>query len=57
VAGFGSTHSQPTVAWAGNSSVVSAEGPERSLQFYWQTIGAKPWNPELVAGKNTTYAP
>jgi hypothetical protein len=36
--------------------VIVAEGPLNSLDFYWQTIGAKQWNARVVAGWFTTYS-
>jgi hypothetical protein len=44
------------VAQVGNSSVIAAAGPLGSLKFYWQTIGAVPWHPELVAGPGSTFS-
>jgi hypothetical protein len=36
---------------------VVAEGPDNSLDFYWQVNGTTPWYPETVAGAGTTYSP
>ena len=44
----------PSVAQVGGSSVIAAVAVNGSLQFYWQTIGTSPWNPEQVAGPGTT---
>jgi hypothetical protein len=48
------TASAVSVAPVGRSSVIAAEGPGHTLVFYWQTIGAKPWNREIVAAGGTT---
>ena len=46
-----------SVAHVGNSSVIAAEGPSHSLDFYWQPINStSPWQKELVDGAGTTYA-
>ncbi|MGH3286016.1 MAG: hypothetical protein ACRDPD_15230 [Streptosporangiaceae bacterium] len=39
----------------GNSVDIVAQGVN-SLDFYWQTDGASGWNPEVVAGTQTTYS-
>jgi hypothetical protein len=36
--------------------VIAAEGPNNSLDFYWQQNGATGWNPETVAGARSTYS-
>ena len=51
-----STASAVSVAPAGQSSVIAAQGPFGSLDFYWQTIGTKPWNRETVAGPGSTFS-
>jgi len=60
VAGPGSIFTEfvggPSVAQVGNSSVIAAEGPNQTLDFYWQTIGTGPWHPEEVAGPGSTYS-
>jgi len=38
------------------SSVIAAQGPGKSLMFYWQTIGTVPWHAEQVAGPGTTFS-
>ena len=38
------------------SSVIAAQGPGKSLMFYWQTIGTVPWHAEQVAGSGTTFS-
>jgi hypothetical protein len=39
------------------SAVIAATGPDNSLMYYRQPIGAPPpWNPEQVAGPADTYA-
>jgi hypothetical protein len=39
------------------SAVIAATGPDNSVWFYWQTIGAPPpWNAEQVAGPGTTFS-
>jgi hypothetical protein len=66
-AGMGSTLlAGPTVATAGpvtaadHSSVIAIEGPDNSLDFYWQafgtTPGSTPWREEVVAGPGTTFS-
>ena len=45
---------QPTTVALGNSSLIAAVGTDNSLQFYYQTIGTGPWNPEQVAGPGST---
>jgi hypothetical protein len=42
LAGSATSASANTVAQVGRSSVIAAEGPGHSLDFYWQTIGAVP---------------
>jgi hypothetical protein len=44
------------VAQVGRSSVIAAEGPGQSLEFYWQATGTVPWHPEQVAGPGTTFS-
>ena len=45
-----------SVTQVGNSSVMAAEGPNHSLDFYWQTIGTSPWHREVVAKAHTTFS-
>ena len=44
------------VAQVGNSTVIATQGPGNSLQFWWQPIGSRQWNPEQVAGPDTTFS-
>ena len=44
------------VAQVGNSSVIAAQGPGNSLQFYWQPIGSQQWNTEQVAGPGSAFS-
>jgi hypothetical protein len=46
----------PSLAQLGNSSVIAAEGPSHSLNFYWQSIGSNLWNPQTADGPGPTYA-
>ena len=46
-----------TVALVGNSSVIVSEGPNHSLWYYWQAIGATSWHREKVAGKTARTLP
>ena len=39
-----------------NGVNIAAEGPNHTLKFFWATNGSSTWNPEQVAGKNTTYS-
>ena len=36
--------------------LVTAEGPNHSLKFYWALIGKSLWTSETVAGDSTTYS-
>jgi hypothetical protein len=38
----------------GNSVNIAAEGAANSLDFYWAVNGSPTWNPEVVAGTDTT---
>ena len=38
------------VTQVGDSSVIAAQGIGNSLQFWWQPIGSRQWNQEVVAG-------
>jgi hypothetical protein len=48
--------SAPSVAQVGNSSVIAAEGPGNSLNFYYQPIGASGWTPETAGVAGTTFS-
>ena len=45
-----------SVVQVGGSSVIAAEGPNHSLDFYYQAVGTAGWHEEVVAGANTTYS-
>jgi hypothetical protein len=45
----GTVSSSPSVAWVGNSSVITASDDDGNLWYFWQTIGTGGWNEELVA--------
>ena len=47
------TFSAPSLAQIGNSACVIAQGPADSINFYWQTIGTKSWQPQTVASSAT----
>ena len=47
---LGNAFSAPSVAQVGNSSVIAVQGGSNSLQFWWQPIGSRQWNQEVVAG-------
>jgi hypothetical protein len=36
------------VAQVGDSSVIAVQGRGNSLVFYWQPIGSRQWNQEIV---------
>jgi hypothetical protein len=40
--------SSSSVAQVGGSAVIAVTQQDNNLWFYWQAIGAAPWNPELV---------
>lgn len=42
-----------SVAQVGDSAVIAAVGLDKSLWFYWQTIGTAIWHPEQVAPAGT----
>ena len=42
------------MAQVGGSPVIAAESYNRTLSFYYQAIGTKPWHAELVANAGTT---
>ncbi len=46
--------SSGSVAPVADNTVIAAQGPGGSLQFYWQPVGSGQWNPEQVAGPGTT---
>jgi hypothetical protein len=54
VTGNQTTYSAPSIAQVGDSTVIAAESYNRTLSFYYQTIGTRPWYPELVAGAGST---
>jgi len=56
VAGPGTTFSAPSLALGNNSTSIAAQGPNHSLEFYWQTIGGTVWGQESVNGSNSTYS-
>ncbi len=57
VGGPGTTFSAPTIATGNNSTSLSAQGQDNSLDFYWQQTGTDDsWNQETVANSNTTYS-
>jgi hypothetical protein len=47
VAGAGSTNSVPSIAQVGNSTVITAQGPD-GQRFYWQPIGGSGWHCQVV---------
>lgn len=51
-----STAGAETVAANGSSSLFAAEGPNHSLSFWWQGSAGGTFNPEQVAGPDTTYS-
>ena len=51
-----STYSAPSVTQVSNNTVIAAQGPNNSLQFYWQPVGSGQWNPETPGGPGTAYS-
>jgi len=49
VAGQGTTYSSPSLAAIGNGSSIAVQGLGNSLDFYWQAVGTRPWNPEVAS--------
>jgi hypothetical protein len=47
VAPAGSTNSAASVAQVGNSTVITAQGPD-GHRFYWQPIGGSGWHCQVV---------
>jgi hypothetical protein len=44
-AGDGTTFSEPSIAALGNNTIlITAQGQDNSLQFYWQTVGTTTWH-------------
>ena len=41
--------SAASVAGVGHSTVIAVQGPGNSLDFYWQAVGTRPWNPEVAS--------
>lgn len=61
VAPAGSAFSAPSLAQIDNSACIAVQGPGNSLDFYWQAMDGPGWpgtrwNPETVAGPNTTFS-
>jgi len=47
----------PAMARTGhNSTVIAVQGPNNSLNFYWNNDGNSKWNPSVIAGPGTTYS-
>ena len=45
----------PSMTTDQNSVIISAEGPDHSLMFYYAHNGTSTWHPETVAGPGTTW--
>jgi hypothetical protein len=45
----GGLYAYPSIAWTGNSVVITASNPPASLDFWWQLKGTSEWNHEFVA--------
>jgi hypothetical protein len=57
VAGPLSIFYPPSVARAGNSTVIAVTSPGGTL-FYWQNMGSGQWSPgEEIAGTGTIFSP
>jgi hypothetical protein len=44
------------MAQDGNGVIIAVQGPDDSLDFYWQIIGESSWQKEIVAGNGTTFS-
>jgi hypothetical protein len=60
IAGIGTTFSAPSVATYSDLfeklTLVTAEGPDHSLMFYWRDATSATWHQETVIGSNSTYS-
>ncbi len=62
VAGPGTTYSAPSVgessatAISNNANAIAVEGPDHSLDYYWQTFDTVQWNKEVVATSEVAYS-
>ena len=48
--------SQPSMLTDGNNVNITGHCANNSLRFFWAVNGSSAWNPETVAGVNTTYS-
>ena len=62
VAGPGTTYSAPSVgessatSVSNNANAIAVEGPDNSLDYYWQMFDNVQWNKEVVATSNAAYS-
>ena len=56
VAGAGTTYSAPSVAESNNTNAIAVEGPDHSLDYYWQTYNTTQWNKEVIASSGAAYS-
>jgi hypothetical protein len=40
----------------GNDGDITAQGADSELAFYWAVSGSRTWNPEVIAGIDSTYS-
>jgi hypothetical protein len=57
VDGYDSTFSAPAIAQDASNTVITALGPDRSLNFYWATNGVAAWHKHPVHGPAPEYDP
>ncbi len=49
------TYSAPAMVFTDNKAIIAVEGPNHSLDAYWEAIGKATWHKQVVAGGGTTY--